>query len=48
MGKAEEHMDKACALLREGKMRDAIKEYQTALEIDPGNAIAHKIVGSIY
>ena len=48
MSRVEEHMDKACSLLREGKLRDAITEYKQALEIDPENAIAHKSLGSIY
>lgn len=48
MGRVEEHMDKACALLREGKLREAVNEYKEAIKLDPDNAIAHKSLGSIY
>jgi len=47
MGKAREHVDRSAQLFAAGRLTEAITELQTALKMNPMNAVAHGNMGCV-
>ena len=45
---ADEHVQRGIELGQEGKLAEAIAEFQAALDLDPDSALAHGNLGAIY